>query len=267
MSSRSKKGQSVSCCMDILKEKDKIVLLFCFLMGILRVKKRMQIFWILREVLPMKLNLQFSMSLLLPFLGFLAMSLLVHEDRLILFDSTVISFIQSFETQWLTSAMKFFTYIGTIRFIAILSIFVLFILYGVLKLRMEVLIYLAVVFSTPMLNRLLKLVFHRERPDLYRLIEIGGYSFPSGHAMNAFSFYGVLIFLFLRQNPSRVGRAAVTMIGIFMIIAIGTSRIYLGVHYPSDIIGGYLASGFWIVTIIWMLQRYQVRYFSSLAEV
>jgi undecaprenyl-diphosphatase len=212
----------------------------------------------------MKLNLQFSMSLLLPFLGFLAMSLLVHEDRLILFDSTVISFIQSFETQWLTSAMKFFTYIGTIRFIAILSVFVLFILYGVLKLRMEVLIYL---FSTPMLNRLLKLIFHRERPDLYRLVEIGGYSFPSGHAMNAFSFYAILIFLFWRQNPSRFGRAAVTIIGILMILAIGTSRIYLGVHYPSDIIGGYLASGFWIVTIIWMLQRYQVRYFSSLAEV
>jgi undecaprenyl-diphosphatase len=214
----------------------------------------------------MKLNLQLLMAFFISLFGFIGMSFLVHANHLVRFDSMVITFIQGFEAPWLTSAMKFFTYIGTIRFIAILSIFVLLFLVAVLKHRMEVLIYLAAVFCTPILNRLLKLYFQRERPDLYRLIDIGGYSFPSGHAMNAFSFYGILVFLIWRHIPSRWGRSAVILIGSFMIAAIGLSRIYLGVHYPSDIIGGYFASGYWLITVIWVFQRYQEKHFSRLME-
>jgi undecaprenyl-diphosphatase len=212
----------------------------------------------------MKLNMQLVMAFFVSLLGFIAMSFLVKANHIVRFDSYIISLIQGTEAAWLTSAMKFFTYIGTIRFIAILSIFVLFFLFKVLKHRLEILIYLAVVFGTPILNRLLKLYFERARPDMHRLIEIGGYSFPSGHAMNAFSFYGILAFLLWRHVPTRRGRTAVILISSFMIAAIGVSRIYLGVHYASDIIGGYLASGFWISTVIWVFQRYQERHYPVL---
>lgn len=213
----------------------------------------------------MKFNMQLVIAFFVSLAGFISLSFLVRANHIVRFDSYIISLIQGSEAEWLTRIMKFFTYIGTIRFIAILSIFVLFFLFKVLKHRLEILIYLAVVFSTPILNRLLKLFFLRARPDLHRLIEIGGYSFPSGHAMNAFSFYGILAFLLWRHVSTGAGRAAVIVISSFMIAAIGASRIYLGVHFPSDIIGGYLASGFWISTVIWVFQRYQERHYPALA--
>lgn len=213
----------------------------------------------------MKLNRQLVIGFLVSFVGFIAVSLLVRANHIVRLDGYILSFIQGTETAWLTTIMKFFTFIGTIRFIAVLSLFVLFFLLKVLKHRLEILIYLAVVFCTPILNRLLKLYFERARPDLHRLIEIGGYSFPSGHAMNAFSFYSILAFLLWRHVPTPAGRVAVILFSGFMIAAIGISRIYLGVHYPSDVIAGYLASGFWVTTVIWVFQRYQERHFPALA--
>jgi undecaprenyl-diphosphatase len=206
-----------------------------------------------------KFNLQLLIAFFGSFIGFISMSFLVKAEHMVNFDKAFISFIQGMETAWLTSAMKFFTYIGTLRFISILTIFIFFFLFYGLKHRLEILILFAVVFCTPILNRLLKLYFHRARPDFHRLIEIGGYSFPSGHAMNAFSFYSILAFLLWRHVPSRLARTAVILVSTFMIIAIGTSRIYLGVHYPSDIIGGFLASGFWVAAVIWFFQRYKER--------
>jgi undecaprenyl-diphosphatase len=206
-----------------------------------------------------KFNLQLFIAFFGSFIGFIAMSLLVKAEYMVNFDKLLISFIQGMETARLTSAMKFFTYIGTLRFISILTILIFFFLFYGLKHRLEILILLAVVFCTPILNRLLKLYFHRARPDFHRLIEIGGYSFPSGHAMNAFSFYSILAFLLWRHAPSRLARTAVILVSTFMVLAIGTSRIYLGVHYPSDIVGGFLASGFWVAAVIWFFQRYKER--------
>ena len=104
-----------------------------------------------------------------------------------------------------------------------------------------------VVFGSSILNLLLKWVFQRARPDINRLIEITGYSYPSGHSMGAFSFYSVLAYLLWRHIDSRAGRGALIAVSIVMILSIGLSRIYLGVHYPSDIVGGYLASCAWLV--------------------
>ncbi|WP_226085611.1 phosphatase PAP2 family protein [Mesobacillus sp. S13] len=203
----------------------------------------------------MRLNL-----LLIAFFGsllcFILMSYLVQADHLVIFDKTVIDMVQGFEAGLLTAAMKFFTYIGSTRLIIILTIPIFLFLFFVLRLRGEILIFLAVVYITPILNRLLKLYFLRARPDFHRLIEIGGYSFPSGHAMNAFSFYSILAFLLWRHVPTRPGRIVVILFSSLMIFAIGISRIYLGVHYPSDIIGGYLASGLWVAAVIWFFQRY-----------
>ena len=139
----------------------------------------------------------------------------------------------------------------------VISLIAFLFLYFVLKHRTELLLFGTVVIGTPIINRILKQFFHRARPDLHRLIEIGGYSFPSGHAMNAFAVYGILTFLLWRHIPTRLGRTVLIMISSIFILMIGTSRIYLGVHYPSDIIGGYFASGFWLAISIWFFQRYK----------
>lgn len=74
--------------------------------------------------------------------------------------------------------------------------------------------------------------------------------------MAAFSLYGILAYLLWRHISTPVGRGLLIIISITMITAIGVSRIYLGVHYPSDVLGGFLASGSWLTVSIWFYQRY-----------
>ncbi|UYZ21235.1 phosphatase PAP2 family protein [Mesobacillus jeotgali] len=205
----------------------------------------------------MKFNLQLLIAFFGSLFGFIFMSYLVQAEHLLVFDQVVIDAVQGLEAEGLTAAMKFFTYIGSLKFIVILTIPIFLFLFYVLRHRLEILVFLSVVYITPILNRLLKLYFHRERPDFHRLIEIGGYSFPSGHAMNAFSFYSILAFLLWRNVPTWLGRVTIIILSTFMILAIGLSRVYLGVHYPSDIIGGFLASGLWVAAVIWFFQRYK----------
>jgi undecaprenyl-diphosphatase len=190
---------------------------------------------------------------------FSLVAIMIRADRLVDFDLTVITAVQSHEAPFITSIMKFFTEIGSTKIVVILCLFIIFFLYKVLHHRMELLLFIGVVAGSPILNLLLKETFQRARPDLHVLIEIGGYSFPSGHAMNAFTIYGILTFLLWRHIFNKSGRTLLLIVSSFFIIMIGISRIYLGVHYPSDIIGGYFASGFWLAASIWFFQWYMER--------
>ena len=117
----------------------------------------------------------------------------------------------------------------------------------------------AVIAGSTLLNTLLKLAFQRARPTIHRIIEASGYSFPSGHSMAAFSLYGGLAFLIWKHIPTAIGRVLMIIVSAAFILTIGMSRIYLGVHYPSDVIGGYFLSGSWLAICIWFYQRYAER--------
>lgn len=188
--------------------------------------------------------------------GFSLISLLISDHKIIHFDSTVISAVQGLESPTLTSVMKFFTFIGSTKMVIILSLLIMLFLYKVLHHRLELILFTVVILGAAALNFLLKHLFHRMRPNLHRLIDISGFSFPSGHAMSAFALYGIVAFLLWRHIPTKWGRSLLIFISSFMILMIGISRIYLGVHYPSDIIGGYFASGFWLAISIWFFQFY-----------
>ncbi|KMY51368.1 phosphatase PAP2 family protein [Peribacillus loiseleuriae] len=194
---------------------------------------------------------------LISLIGFSFMAVLISGQHIVQFDQSVISFIQGFESSALTSIMKLFTFIGSFTVMLIIFLMSLLVLYKVFKYRTELILFVVVIIGTSVLNQVLKAIFHRARPDFHRLIEVSGYSFPSGHAMNAFAVYGILTFLLWRHLPTRLGRTVLMIISSLFIIMIGTSRIYLGVHYPSDIIGGYFASGFWLAIVIWFFQRYK----------
>lgn len=194
---------------------------------------------------------------LVSIIGFASMVFLVSTKKIIQFDQLVISLIQDLESSNLTGIMKFFTKIGSFSSVLVICLLSAFFLFFVLKHRTELLLFVIVTIGTPIINKILKGLFQRARPELHRLIEIGGYSFPSGHAMNAFSVYGILTFLLWRHIPTRLGRAALIMISSIFILMIGISRVYLGVHYPSDIIAGYFASSFWLVISIWFFQKYR----------
>ncbi|WCK56460.1 phosphatase PAP2 family protein [Aneurinibacillus sp. Ricciae_BoGa-3] len=190
---------------------------------------------------------------------FVWMAVWISTKQITRFDNAIIALVQGYESPALTFIMKFFTFIGSTPCVAVLAILVMVFLYKVLHHRMELIVFLVVVVGTPLLNVLLKSLFRRQRPTIHRLIEQAGYSFPSGHSMEAFAFYGVLTFLLWRHIPTRPGRTLLLIFSALMILAIGVSRIYLGVHYPSDVLGGYFVSAFWLGLTIWIFQWYQER--------
>lgn len=206
----------------------------------------------------MNLKLVFTESFLISFvcaIGFALIAILVGEQNIAGFDNGLITLIQGMENDILTRIMKFFTLIGAGLPIIIITITIMVILYAVLKYRWELLFFVGVVIGSALLNVLLKLVFHRARPTLHRIVEANGYSFPSGHSMAAFTLYGVLCFLLWKHARSALARTLLIVLGSTLIAAIGISRIYLGVHYPSDVLGGFLASGTWLAVSIGMYQR------------
>lgn len=166
-------------------------------------------------------------------------------------DIQAIKRIQSFEQTNITLVMKFFSYIGDTLRVIIISVIILFILFKVFHQRKELILFLVVLIGSTILNVLLKNYFHRERPNLVRMIIEDGYSFPSGHTMAALSLYGIISFLLWRHIPQQSGRILFICISAFFILGIGLSRIYLGAHYPSDVVGAYLISGSWLTFTIW----------------
>jgi undecaprenyl-diphosphatase len=104
----------------------------------------------------------------------------------------------------------------------------------------------------------LKYAFHRPRPTPFFGALPRTYSFPSGHALFSFCFYGVLAGLWAGRVRSALQRILIWIAAGILVIGIGLSRIYLGVHYASDVIAGYLAAAVWVSTLI-TLDRLRVR--------
>lgn len=112
-------------------------------------------------------------------------------------------------------------------------------------------------------NTVLKLAFNRPRPDVFpwRTEHVGLASFPSGHAMTSIVVYGTLAFLIARLAPTRLLRRVTWAVAVTVILLIGLSRLYLGVHYPSDVLAGFVMGAAW--AIISGLGIEAVRYFRT----
>jgi undecaprenyl-diphosphatase len=160
------------------------------------------------------------------------------------FDQIIIQWIHSFRPD-LTPAMKFFTFFGSIDALS-LFLFISSVLMIWKRKHWEAVFLIVGIGAGGIFNLLLKWIFQRQRPTFHRLIEETGFSFPSGHSMGSFIFYGMLcmvVIVFLESKPVKV---SIILITIFLIFMIGFSRIYLGVHFPSDVLAGYAAGGAWL---------------------
>lgn len=176
--------------------------------------------------------------------GFIVLS--ISQEWINAFDRSVTHAVQSLESPGTTRIMEALSMIGTAKFVIGIMIAAMLVLYFVLGHRRELLFLTAVSLGAYLLSTAIKLLYKRERPDLHRLVEENGYSFPSGHSMLAIALYGSLAYLLWKHTRSWISRVVLLFCSSVMIIGIGFSRIYLGVHYPSDVLGGYAASGCWL---------------------
>lgn len=195
--------------------------------------------------------------------GFVELTDDLGDNELHGVDESVTAYITSFRKPWLTDYLVFVTHLGDrnayIVFTALLALY-----YLIKKRSWKFIVQTTLVLILATLsNIVLKRVINRARPTLEHLVTVNSLSYPSGHAMSAMAFYGFLIYLCLRYRMRRWVRYVFVVILVLLILSIGISRIYLGVHYPSDVAAGVIGGLIWVTfcaivfTIIDLLRRRQ----------
>lgn len=180
-------------------------------------------------------------------IGFLALAEDVFNKEIMKGDIIGYKMVSTFLiSDFATPIAKFITNFGGAIFLIILTILLLVVLKNK-KVGLSICINLVVV---TILNQLLKRLLQRPRPTEFRIIEETGYSFPSGHSMVSMAFYGYLIYLIYRFVKNKYLKWISIVLLSLLICLIGISRIYLGVHYTSDVLGGFLISISYLVIYI-----------------
>lgn len=183
---------------------------------------------------------------------FIIWTILVITNSLTLFDDKIYQFIIGFQNKTLTSIMKVITSFANP--LTIVSLCLISLLSLIWKYKTSIYLIIITIIST-VFNFLTKNIVLRNRPNHLRLIEETGYSFPSGHAMGSIVFYGFIIFLLSKSKINKNLKIFLSVIIGLTIFLIGISRIYVGVHYPSDIIGGFLLGYIILISSIEFLTK------------
>lgn len=151
-----------------------------------------------------------------------------------------------------TPIAKFITNFGG-AIILIGSAFTLFIFIKNKKIGVSIISNLAII---TVLNQLLKRIVQRPRPTEFRIVEESGYSFPSGHSMVSMAFYGYLIYLIYKYVKNKYLKWISIILLSILTCSIGISRIYLGVHYTSDVLGGFFISISYLIIYISAVNKF-----------
>lgn len=166
------------------------------------------------------------------------------------FDRVVRDFAQKFAGETITALMNFVTIFGSTLFLSIIFLFIVIIFIRQKWIRAAALLTTTMA-GAIILNFVLKTSFARTRPlPFFETPLPDSYSFPSGHALFAACFYGALAWLFAARTTNRALQTGTCSAALLLIFLIGLSRIYLGVHYPSDVIAGFAAAVVWVSTVI-----------------
>ena len=193
--------------------------------------------------------------LFIALIGFLALAEDVFNKEIMNGDIIGYKIISTFLiSDFATPIAKFITNFGGAIFLILLAI-TLFILIKDKRIGLSIFINLLVVTG---LNQIIKHILQRPRPTEFRIIEETGYSFPSGHSMVSMAFYGYLIYLIYKYIKNKYVKWISIVILSILICSIGISRIYLGVHYTSDVLGGFLLSMSYLVVFISTVNKFLI---------
>lgn len=175
----------------------------------------------------------------------------IFEQDIDKFDNITYNMISFIINPVLTIFFKGITHCGDWIIMVPLCIILLF---TVKKQNYKIAILLNIVIIF-VLNQFMKVIFTRTRPTQNVLIDASGYSFPSGHSMVSMAFYGLLIYLTYKNIKKPFIRNAICFGLTILILLIGISRIYLGVHFASDVIGGFCVSIAYLVVFVSILKE------------
>ena len=167
--------------------------------------------------------------------GIIATLLLI--DKITPFDNIIYNAIISLKSDSVTNFFKLITKLCNEKFIIIATLLI-FIILLFKKKKIGFILTLNVLLCSG-LNTVIKHIFLRPRPVGLKLIKQGGYSFPSGHSMMAVAFFGILIYLVCRSKWKKSIKILLSSLLTVLILLIGISRIYLGVHFASDVLAGF----------------------------
>jgi undecaprenyl-diphosphatase len=165
------------------------------------------------------------------------------------FDDSVRSFVNGYSSPMLTNVMQIASFLGSTLFLTIFG-FGVFITFWLVKWRRAATLLTITMAGASILLFILKNVFRRARPQpFFETLLPASYSFPSGHSLLSFCFYGALAAIVTRRIERRWFQVIVWTFAGSLVALIGLSRIYLGVHYPSDVLAGYIAAFVWVIAV------------------
>lgn len=176
---------------------------------------------------------------------FILIMLLVLFNKISFFDNFVYNFLISKRNKFLDNYFLFFTKFGNVS-VAVVLVILLMILFH----NRYSLFFLFGSLGCVLINTIFKYIIKRDRPNILRLIKQDGYSFPSGHAMISVTLYGFLLYIVLTKVKNKYLKMIMTFLLILIILSIGISRIYLCVHYASDVVAGYILSLIYVIILI-----------------
>lgn len=171
------------------------------------------------------------------------------------FDSNVFLSVRPMINEANTAVMRFITFFATHNFLIPANLLIIF-YYLVLKKHRWYSIKVPVVsLGSFIIMASLKLFFSRPRPDDPVYEAARGFSYPSGHAMSAMTFYGLIIYLVWHNVENKIVRWLILVLLLFFIFLIGFSRVYLRVHFASDVLAGFAMGVVWLVISIWIMNK------------
>lgn len=170
------------------------------------------------------------------------------DQPLALLDHQITTWCHAHVSPPITMLALFVSFFGSVRFLSCATLIACWLLWR-REMTNRLLVFVCAMAGEAALNVAFKHTFHRQRPLLENpLVTLTSYGFPSGHTMGATVFYGLVALIIAEVAPAR--RVPVYATAIVVVLAIGLSRIYLGAHYTSDVLGAFAAGAAWL-TFCW----------------
>jgi membrane-associated phospholipid phosphatase len=212
----------------------------------------------------------FTLEFFILLLLLLAMIVFIYAARLVFikkeyaFDEAAFNILTPYITPARTSFMSVITLLG--KHTLLIPFNILLLIYFLYKKRKWFAIRIAALaLSSLLLELILKQTFQRERPAIPVIKKVSGFSFPSGHALIGVVFYGLLIYVIWKEVKQRWLRLVITFLIIALVLIISFSRVYLRVHYASDVIAGLCVGFIWLVFSLKIISNIEKRYIARRA--